>query len=54
LVESSDLRRVPGIRVTCSIGAASIQEEETIAQLLQRADALMYQAKREGGNRVQA
>jgi diguanylate cyclase (GGDEF)-like protein/PAS domain S-box-containing protein len=54
LVEQSCLREHPGVGVTCSIGAASIRPEETIPELLQRADALMYQAKREGGNRVRA
>ena len=52
LVETSELRDIQGTRVTCSIGAASIRDGETTADLLQRADTLMYQAKREGGNRV--
>lgn len=52
LIEHSELRESGGIRVTGSIGAASIEPGESMAELVQRADALMYEAKRAGGNRV--
>lgn len=38
--------------VTLSIGAVSMRHEESSSQVLARADAAMYQAKRQGGSRV--
>jgi len=52
LVEASGLREPELIRVTCSIGAASVEPNDTISTLLQRADERMYEAKRQGGNRI--
>lgn len=60
---AEDLRRtleraaVPGaggaiVRYTVSVGAASLDPGETLASLLQRADAALYAAKRGGRNRV--
>lgn len=38
---------------TVSIGAASLREDETLQQWLQRADAALYRAKASGRNRVE-
>jgi diguanylate cyclase (GGDEF)-like protein len=48
---------VPGsgdvlVRYTVSVGAASLEAGESLASLLQRADAALYAAKRAGRNRV--
>lgn len=40
--------------VTLSIGVVAMRPQESAAQVLARADAAMYQAKRGGGNRVSA
>ncbi len=40
------------IRVTISIGATSVLPNDTSAELIQRADDLMYQSKTNGRNRV--
>lgn len=40
--------------VTLSIGVVAMRPQESAAQVLARADAAMYQAKRNGGNRVTA
>ncbi|WP_237710983.1 GGDEF domain-containing protein [Saccharopolyspora spinosa] len=40
--------------VTLSIGVVAMRPQESAAQVLARADAAMYQAKRDGGNRVSA
>jgi diguanylate cyclase (GGDEF)-like protein len=40
------------VRYTVSVGAASLAEGESLASLLQRADAALYAAKRTGRNRV--
>lgn len=42
----------PGLRVTASVGGTRHRPGETVDELLERADALMYQAKRDGRNRV--
>jgi diguanylate cyclase len=42
----------PGRRVTLSAGIASFRKDETIAQLLNRADIALYEAKGAGRNQV--
>jgi len=42
----------PGLRVTASIGVAAISNGDDGAQLIPRADAALYHAKRGGRNRV--
>jgi diguanylate cyclase (GGDEF)-like protein len=42
----------PGLRITASIGVAAITSGDDGAQLIPRADAALYQAKRGGRNRV--
>jgi len=42
----------PGLALTASIGVAGFRSGETIAQLLQRADGGLYEAKRAGRNCV--
>jgi diguanylate cyclase len=43
---------VPGLALTTSIGVAGLLPEETVAQLLRRADEALYEAKAAGRNRV--
>ena len=43
---------MPGATLTVSMGVAVRQADETVAQLLARADAALYRAKAEGRNRV--
>ncbi len=53
LLEDLNLTSGEGLRLTVSIGVAALEREGDDAQkLLARADAAMYQAKREGRNRV--
>jgi diguanylate cyclase (GGDEF)-like protein len=42
----------PGLQVTFSAGVAVFRQDETIEQLLHRADAALYEAKRAGRNQV--
>jgi diguanylate cyclase (GGDEF)-like protein len=47
-----DARR-PGLRVTVSLGVCARSRETDVQELVERADARMYQAKRAGRNRVE-
>jgi PleD family two-component response regulator len=40
------------VRKTISIGLATMEGEEDMGAFIARADALMYEAKKEGGNMV--
>jgi diguanylate cyclase (GGDEF)-like protein len=53
LIEGHDWDRLaPQLRVTASFGVASWQGDVAASELMARADAAMYRAKREGRNRV--
>ncbi len=53
LVEHSELPLADGpLRVTISVGATVVRKGEGAADVLKRADALMYEAKTAGRNRV--
>ncbi|MBK8594796.1 MAG: GGDEF domain-containing protein [Holophagales bacterium] len=53
LVEHSELPMAAGpLRVTVSIGATLVRKGEAVADILKRADGLMYEAKSAGRNRV--
>jgi len=53
LVEHSELETPVGpVRVTVSVGATVVRKGETAADVVRRADALMYEAKAAGRNRV--
>lgn len=53
LVESSYLTHGDDVlRVTISIGATLVREKDTIDTIIKRADALLYESKRGGRNRV--
>lgn len=49
-IEQADL--LPGSRVTASIGVAAHQPGESLADWAKRADMALYEAKRQGRNRV--
>jgi diguanylate cyclase (GGDEF)-like protein len=51
-IQESDLRYADGKPVTASIGVAVASISDTVDSLLARADRALYQAKREGRNRV--
>ena len=52
IVKKGSSDRIGGI--TVSVGAALYKYKEPMASLVQRADAALYRAKREGRNRVAA
>jgi diguanylate cyclase (GGDEF)-like protein len=52
-LDSSDVPGLPnGRRVTVSFGIAPVQSLEHLSKALSRADALLYEAKQAGRNRV--
>ena len=53
LVESSSLRLTDNdLKITISIGATLVNENDTVSSILERSDNLMYQSKKNGKNRV--
>jgi diguanylate cyclase (GGDEF)-like protein/PAS domain S-box-containing protein len=52
LVARSSVPSVPGLEVTVSIGVTEARGDDTVASLVARADALMYEAKKQGRDRV--
>ena len=53
LVETSALRLIDtDLKITISIGATLVNENDTVISILERADKLMYQSKKDGKNRV--
>jgi diguanylate cyclase (GGDEF)-like protein len=53
LIENSYIvRENEKLRVTISIGATSVSENDTIDSLIKRADVLLYKSKTEGRNRL--
>jgi diguanylate cyclase (GGDEF)-like protein len=53
LIENSYiLRENEKLRVTISIGATPVNENDTIDSLIKRADILLYKSKTEGRNRL--
>lgn len=53
LVETSKLRLpTQDLSITISIGSTLVTEADTVSDLIQRADHLMYESKRAGKNRV--
>ncbi|MDO7786310.1 sensor domain-containing diguanylate cyclase [Desulforamulus aquiferis] len=53
LIEQSSITRKSAvISVTASIGVTLARAEDSIEELISRADRLMYQSKKTGGNRV--
>jgi len=51
-IESAVHGKIPGIRITISIGVASLNDDDTPESLLKRADDALYRAKKEGRNRT--
>ncbi|MFI5120379.1 MAG: sensor domain-containing diguanylate cyclase [Thermoanaerobaculia bacterium] len=52
LVAHSSVPAVPGLEVTVSVGITEARTDDTMASLVARADARMYEAKRRGRDRV--
>lgn len=49
-IQNNSLKKVQGI--TCSFGLVQMKKEDTSDSLLQRADNLLYEAKKSGKNRI--
>ncbi len=52
LIAHSSVPTVPGLEMTVSVGVTEARTDDTVASLVARADARMYEAKRLGRNRV--
>jgi diguanylate cyclase (GGDEF)-like protein len=53
-VEADDWAAIrPGLRVTVSLGVCARSDENSVDEVVERADAAMYRAKRGGRNRVE-
>jgi len=44
---------IMGVKVTCSFGIAEMREDSTFLSLIDEADELMYQGKKQGKDSVQ-
>jgi diguanylate cyclase (GGDEF)-like protein len=53
-VERLAIETLKDKQITISLGVAALQENEAASELFQRADSALYQAKRDGRNRVVA
>jgi len=51
-VEKLNIASLKDVQITLSLGLASLRDNESATQLFERADAALYQAKRQGRNRV--
>ena len=52
LVQTSGLRKPLNLSVTVSIGVAEIEKDDSVDELIKRADLRLYRAKKSGRNRV--
>jgi diguanylate cyclase (GGDEF)-like protein len=53
-VEADDWASIrPGLRLTISLGVCARSDEKSVEEVVERADAAMYRAKRSGRNRVE-
>ncbi len=53
-ISSSNAVRTPALRITVSIGVASLEQDHRPEDLIAAADNALYRAKAEGRNRVVA
>ena len=52
LIAHSSVPAVPGLEVTVSVGVTEARSDDTMASIIARADARMYEAKKQGRDRV--
>ena len=49
-IEKIDIEEMNGHKITISLGALLVNTEESFAQMYEKADSMMYECKRRGGN----